>query len=57
MSGVVEGILSVGRYTKLTLKVSEHGFELWREHWPVKNNDDEKIIFHFVKCVQRYSNR
>ena len=42
MSGVVVGILSVGRYTKLTLKVSEHGFEAWCEHWPVKNNDDKK---------------
>lgn len=58
MLGAVVGILSVGRYTKLTLKVSEHGFEDWCEHWPVKNNDDKKkIIFHFVKCVQRYSNR
>ena len=49
MSGVVVGILSVGRYTKLTLKMSEHGFELWREHWPViKNNDDKKS--HFPLC-------
>ena len=43
MSGVVVGILSVGRYTKLTLKVSEHGFEVWREHWPVKNNDKKMM--------------
>ena len=42
MSGVVVGILSVGRYTKLTLKVSEHGIEAWCEHWPAKNNDDKK---------------
>ena len=48
MSGVVVGILSVGRYTKLTLKMSEHGFEVWREHWPVKNNDDKKR--HFPLC-------
>ena len=49
--------MSVGSYTKLTLKMSEHGFEVWREHWPVKKNDNKKIIFHFVKCVQRYSNK
>ena len=48
MSGVVVGILSVGRYTKLTLKMSEHGFEVWLEHWPVKNNDDKKS--HFPLC-------
>ena len=42
ISGVVVGILSVGRYTKLTLKMSEHGFEVWREQWPVKNNDNKK---------------
>ena len=57
MSGVVVGILSVGRYTKLTLKMSEQGFELWREYWPVKNNDDKKSHFPLCKMCQRYSNR
>ena len=50
------GILSVGRYTKLTLKMSEHGFEALCEHWPVKNNDDKKSHSPLCKMCQRYSN-
>ena len=57
MLGAVEGILSVGRYTKLTLKMFEHGFEAWCEHWPVKNNDDKKNHISLCKMCQRYSNR
>ena len=25
--------------------VSRHGFEVWREHWPAKNNNDKKKLY------------